>query len=78
MPKLKIAKIGPGTKRVQREKPEAYKTVERRIAAARKEKGMPDLDISLLGRIRRSTVGRGAQKVHTPQTAETRRQLKKK
>ena len=78
MPKPKIAKIGPGTKRVQREKPEAYKTVERRIARARKEKGMPDLDISLLGRLRRSNFGGGVRKLHQPQTEEAKKQLKKK
>lgn len=78
MPKPKIAKIGPGTKRVQREKPEAYKKVADRIAAARKAKGMPELDTGLLGRIRRSSFGKGVRKLHQPQTTEAKRQLKKK
>lgn len=73
-----IAKIGPGTKRVQREKPEAYAKVAKRIESARKAKGMPELDISLLGRLRRSNFGKGVRKLHQPQTTEAKRQLKKK
>ena len=78
MAKPNIAKVGEGTRRVQREKPEAYAKVAARITAARREKGLPELDISPLGRLRRSDFGSGVSKLHQQQTTEAKKQLKKK
>ena len=70
---MPIAKIGPATKKVMKEKKKEFDKQAARIKAARRAKGMPELGLT---RLQRTRLGKGARQLLTPHQEEVKRQMK--